>query len=198
MVFLAVWQVEEEEPPNQFLPTLHSPLSPGRRASGILRAAAVCGGGAGDAAGGGGQRRAADAAGRVSCFSQHSQISLTGCVASGYRTCMSVHSAQQHGLCFLARHTLCLKQCANPAPRRLGVVPALLKVLQASRQPLLRAAVAAAFRHLARDGAMRSQLAEAGALQFSWVWDGGRCRWPGCMEMRKAATKLCTRHCLHA
>ncbi len=46
---------------------------------------------------------------------------------------------------------------------RLGVVPALLKVLQASRQPLLRAAVAAAFRHLARDGTMRSQLAEAGA-----------------------------------
>lgn len=51
----------------------------------------------------------------------------------------------------------------NPSLCRLGVVPALLKVLQTSRQPLLRAAVAAAFRHLARDGTMRSQLAEAGA-----------------------------------
>lgn len=50
----------------------------------------------------------------------------------------------------------------NPSLCRLGVVPALLKVLQSSRQPLLRAAVAAAFRHLARDGTMRSQLAEAG------------------------------------
>ena len=44
------------------------------------------------------------------------------------------------------------------------MVPALLQVLQASRQPLLRAAIAAGIRHLARDGTMRAQLAAAGAL----------------------------------
>lgn len=53
------------------------------------------------------------------------------------------------------------------------MVPALLKVLQTSRQPLLRAAVAAAFRHLARDGTMRSQLAEAGAPEAGG-WRRGR------------------------
>lgn len=51
-----------------------------------------------------------------------------------------------------------------PPPRRLGAVPKLLRVMQASRQPLLRASVAMCFRHLARDGAMRQQLAAAGAI----------------------------------
>lgn len=44
------------------------------------------------------------------------------------------------------------------------MVPLLLKVMQASRQPLLRATVAGAFRHLARDSTMRQQLAGAGAI----------------------------------
>ncbi|KAL4439178.1 hypothetical protein ABPG77_004080 [Micractinium sp. CCAP 211/92] len=46
----------------------------------------------------------------------------------------------------------------------LGAVPKLLRVMQASRQPLLRASVALCFRQLARDGHMRQQLAAAGAI----------------------------------
>lgn len=43
-------------------------------------------------------------------------------------------------------------------------MPKLLRVMQASRQPLLRASVALCFRQLARDGHMRQQLASAGAI----------------------------------